>query len=371
MKKQSVVTKNPVLKIITKAVSWIVLSFLVLIAGLLIYNIISSKLYEIRGQKYEPELALYTIISPSMEPNINVYDVVVTKKVKDFNTINNGDVITFVSTSTLGEGLTVTHRVVDIVKTEDDIKFRTKGDNNPIADSSLASSKNVMGKVLFKIPWVGHIQFFLQSKGGWLFALLVPAMLIVLYDVYKVIRLSNIKQKVNESIKDKPEDEELIEKKEKLKKNLQEKYEKNKKSKFIKLEKTKNKKEEEPKEGIKEDPTVELEVETKEKPMVEPEVESKEEPMVEQEEETKEKIKVEKVEKINKKEEKVESYIETAPPEKVNEVLENNSIDIKKVLKNIDEVEKQDAEFDISNIMANISKLEDTEEEEINLPRKR
>lgn len=227
MKKRNKKFNNPILKNVTKILSWVLLAFLILIAGLLIYNIVASKIYEIRGQKYEPEIALYTIISPSMEPNINVYDVVVTKKVKDFSTIKEGDVITFISTSTLGEGLTVTHRVKEVVKTEDDIKFRTQGDNNKIPDSSLASSKNVMGKVLFKIPWVGHIQFFLQSKGGWLFALLIPAMLIVAYDVYKVIRLSNVKQKVNESIKDKPEDEELIEKKENLKKNLQKKYDSN------------------------------------------------------------------------------------------------------------------------------------------------
>lgn len=231
MKKRNKKFNNPILKNVTKILSWVLLAFLVLIAGLLIYNIVTSKIYEIRGQKYEPEIALYTIISPSMEPNINVYDVVVTKKVKDFSTIKEGDVITFISTSTLGEGLTVTHRVKEVVKTEDDIKFRTQGDNNKIPDSSLASSKNVMGKVLFKIPWVGHIQFFLQSKGGWLFALLIPAMLIVAYDVYKVIRLSNVKQKVNESIKDKPEDEELIEKKENLKKNLQKKYDNNDKAK--------------------------------------------------------------------------------------------------------------------------------------------
>ena len=334
MKKQNGVFKNPIFKTVTKILSWIVLSFLILLAGLLIYNIVSSKLYEIRGQKYEPELALYTIISPSMEPNINVYDVVVTKKVKDFSTVKEGDVITFVSTSTLGEGLTVTHRVIEVVKTEDDIKFRTKGDNNPIADSSLASSKNVMGKVLFKIPWIGHIQFFLQSKGGWLFALLIPAMAIVIYDVFKVIRLSNIKQKVNNTITDKVEDEELTQKKETLKKELQDKYEKNN---II---------------GIKKK-------------------ETKVENVEEVNNEEAQKVKVEKVENIEKKEQQVESYIETAPPEKVNEVFENNNIDINKVLKNIDKIEKEEEEFNINNIMTNISKLEDTEEDVIDLPRKR
>ena len=302
MNKKNKLFNNPILKMIAKILSWVLLVLLVLVAGLLIYNIVSSKIYEIRGQKYEPEIALYTIISPSMEPNINVYDVVVTKKVKDFSTIKEGDVITFISTSTLGEGLTITHRVKDVVKTDDDIKFRTQGDNNQIPDSSLASSKNVLGKVLFKVPWVGHIQFFLQSKGGWLFALLIPAMIIVCYDIYKVIRLSNVKQKVNESIKEKEEDPNLVEKKEKLKKDLQEKYEDKKE-----IISTPNEETNKPKE--------------------------------------------------------VESYIATSKPEKVNAVLENNKIDINKVMQNIDKIEKEEEEFDINNVMKNISKLEDTEDD--------
>jgi len=159
-----------------------------------------------------------------MEPNINVYDVVVTKRV-DTNTINEGDIITYVSTSSLGEGLTITHRVISKIITDDDVKFRTKGDNNNVADSALVSSENVLGKVIFKIPYLGHLQFLLQSKSGWIFLLLIPAMIVVLYDVIKVIRLSNVKQKVEESIKEQPENMDLKNKQSKLKEDLKEKYE--------------------------------------------------------------------------------------------------------------------------------------------------
>ena len=345
MNKRQSIFDNPIFKTVTKILSWFLLSFLVLIALLLIYNIVSSKIYEIKGQKYEPEIALYTIISPSMEPNINVYDVVVTKKVKDPSTIKVGDVITFVSSSSLGEGLTVTHRVKDIVTTEDDIKFRTQGDNNPIPDSSLASSKNVMGKVLFKIPWVGHIQFFLQSKGGWLFALLIPAMIVVAYDIYKVIRLSNIKQKVEESTREKPTDDKLNERKEKLKKNLQEKFKASK-------EKDKDKYYNEDQEK------------TEEKKKVD-EVLNKKEELVE----TSEPIRVKKVEEKEDKSKK-KFYNDDLIPKKVNSVTENKKINIKKVLSNIDELQKSEEDFDIDNIMANISKAQ-SKKDDLELPKKR
>lgn len=214
---------NRIVKMITKVVSWIILIFLVLLATILIYYVVSSKLYEAKGKKYEPFVSLYTIISPSMEPNINVYDVVITKRVKA-EEIKEGDVITFISSSTLGEGLTITHRVKEVIKTKDDVKFRTKGDNNQIPDSALVTSNNLLGKVVFKIPFLGRIQFLLQSKSGWLFLLLIPAIIVVIYDVVKVLQLSNVKQRLNESLKEEEKDKTLVKKQEELKKNLQKKY---------------------------------------------------------------------------------------------------------------------------------------------------
>ena len=228
MDKKSSIFNNPILKVITKTISWVLLGSLVLIAGLLIYYVVSAKIAEIKGEKYQPAFSLYTIISPSMEPNINVYDVVVTRKV-DPKTINEGDVITFISSSSLGEGLTITHRVKSKIITENDVKFRTQGDNNKVADSALVQSNNVLGKVIFKIPYLGHLQFLLQSKGGWIFILLIPAMIVVLYDVIKVIRLSSVKQKVEDTIKEVPENPEKKKKQERLKKELEARYYKDKK----------------------------------------------------------------------------------------------------------------------------------------------
>ena len=177
------------------------------------------------GKKYEPLISLYTIISPSMEPNIRVYDVVITKKT-NANDIKEGDVITFISTSTLGEGLTITHRVKSVIRTENDVKFRTQGDNNNTPDSALVTSNNLLGKVVFTIPQLGRIQFLLQSKEGWLFCLLIPAIIVVVYDVVKVLKLSNVKQRLNNTLKEEEKDEKLAKKQEVLKENLQNKYKK-------------------------------------------------------------------------------------------------------------------------------------------------
>lgn len=214
--------KNPIFKMIKKIISWVIIGLLILLAIFLMYYIISSKFNDISGKKFEPKMSLYTIISTSMEPNIKVYDVVFDVKVNP-NNIKEGDVITFISTSTLSDGMTITHRVIGIIDTENGRKFRVKGDNNSTPDSSLVDAKNVLGKVMFKLPQIGRVQFLLQSKGGWLFALLIPALFVVMYDVLKVVRLSSAKVMIEETLKEPEEDLERKQKQAELKKRLKNK----------------------------------------------------------------------------------------------------------------------------------------------------
>lgn len=219
MKQVKAFFKNPLFQMISKIISWIILSLLILIATFLVYYVISAKIYEAKGEKFEPIFSLYTIISTSMEPNIKVYDVVFDSKTKAED-IKVGDIITFISTSSLSEGMTITHRVTAIVETENGIEFRTKGDNNITPDSSLVDQAHILGKVAFKLPQLGRVQFLLQSKGGWLFALLIPALGVVIFDVLKVIRLSGVKEKVQASLKTKGKDPQEIQKQEELKEKL-------------------------------------------------------------------------------------------------------------------------------------------------------
>lgn len=215
--------KNPVFQMISKIISWTVLALLILIATFLVYYVISAKVYESKGEKFQPQFSLYTIISTSMEPNILVYDVVFDTKVTNISDLKVGDVITFSSTGSLTDGMTITHRIVGIIETDKGVKLRTKGDGNIAPDPSLVDSTHILGKVAFKLPQLGRVQFLLQSKGGWLFALLIPAMGVVIYDVMKVIRLSGIKKNVKEANK-KEEDLDLKKNETELKEKLKAKF---------------------------------------------------------------------------------------------------------------------------------------------------
>lgn len=212
-------------KIISRIISYTLFIILIIIAIFLAYYTLSSRAAAKKGQKFQAPISLYTIISPSMTPNINIYDVVVSKKVKSPNEIKVGDVITFISTSQISRGMTVTHRVVEIIKDENGIAYKTKGDNNLSPDGAPAEYNNVIGKVVLKIPKLGRLQEFISSKGGWIIAIVLPALIIIISDIVKIIRLSSVKNKINkldEQQKQEHEERQMLEenRKEELKEKL-------------------------------------------------------------------------------------------------------------------------------------------------------
>ena len=181
---------------IGKIFSYAVIVVLIFCALFFVYYFLSNAIYKKNPNSPLPRFGLYTIISPSMVPSIKVYDTVVTMTVDPSN-IKIGDVISFISSSSISRGLLVTHRVINVTKASNgEIAFQTKGDNNLTADSSVAMSSNIIGKVVFKIPQLGRIQFFIAQKAGWLIIVVLPALGVIIYDFIKLFKLLGVNEKM-------------------------------------------------------------------------------------------------------------------------------------------------------------------------------
>ena len=211
---------NSILKLILNIISWTIFALLILIALFLLYYAIATQIYAKKGEKYKPAFSLYTIISGSMEPNINVYDVVVDTKVDNPEDIKVGDIITFTSSSSLTYGVTITHRVIAVDNSNGVYRYRTQGDNNLVPDDTYVEFGNVLGKVLFKVPQLGRVQFLLLKAGSWLFIILIPSLGIVIYDLLKVFRLAGTKKKIDNTLNNKKDNVISKEKQEKLKEDI-------------------------------------------------------------------------------------------------------------------------------------------------------
>ena len=99
----------------------------------------------------------YVIVSGSMEPTLNVGDVVFIEK-SDFNEVGSSDIIAYYN----GEQIIV-HRVVDIKVSNNDVVLKLKGDANENIDPIGVTEELFLGKVVFKVPKVGLIPIYLVS----------------------------------------------------------------------------------------------------------------------------------------------------------------------------------------------------------------
>ena len=191
MEENKIIKRKKTIRMISKIISYTFIVLLMIIASFFIVYVVCGKIAEKKGEN--PPFGLYTIISPSMTPNIKVYDVVFVKK-SNTQDLKVNDVITFYSTNTYFGGTPITHRIVDILEVPDiGVMYRVKGDANEKADDEKVYPNNVLGKVVFKIPQLGRLQFFLASRTGWLVAILIPAIFIIGYDIFKLIRLIKLK----------------------------------------------------------------------------------------------------------------------------------------------------------------------------------
>ena len=146
------------IKFISGIISWVILVILVVIAMFLLYYFVAAKIYAQKGEEYKPAFALYTILSPSMVPNIKVYDVIVDVNVKNPQDIQVGDVITFRSTSSMTKDMIITHRVVQVKEENGEYSYVTKGDANLSPDASPAMMKYFIS---LQLPFFAEPVFFL------------------------------------------------------------------------------------------------------------------------------------------------------------------------------------------------------------------
>lgn len=153
-----------------------------------------------------PKITLYTIVSGSMEPAIKVDDIIFNVRVDDFSALKVGDVITYKSDSSLIKDMRITHRIIDIKeKTDGTREFITKGDYNPGADPAPIQERDILGKTIFKIPFIGKIQLFLTTKMGWLFIVLIPALGVIIFDILKLFKIVGVTEKSENIGRNNPE----------------------------------------------------------------------------------------------------------------------------------------------------------------------
>lgn len=123
-------------------------------------------------------IAPYAVLSGSMEPTYHTGSVVYVRKA-DCTELKPGDPITFM----LDENTVATHRITEVLPDADDpgtVRFVTKGDANEFEDAGTVHSRNVIGKPVFTIPYLGYISEFIKRPPGIYIAIAAAALVLML-----------------------------------------------------------------------------------------------------------------------------------------------------------------------------------------------
>jgi len=156
---------------ILKTIYYILIGFIVLIAVLLIVSV-----FPIAGN-----YKIMIVQSGSMEPAIKMGSIVVVKPAVDYKI---GDVITFGPYSKTKAP--TTHRIYDMKVTGGVPSYITKGDANDTPDNREVTERDVLGKVLFSIPYIGYAVDAAKKPFGFMLIIIVPAVIIIYDEARKI-----------------------------------------------------------------------------------------------------------------------------------------------------------------------------------------
>jgi signal peptidase I len=132
---------------------------------------IAFMIYSILGFGLGTSKPVLTVVSGSMEPVLQVGDLIILKGVEPEDIVV-GDIIVF---NPVVVDKLIVHRVVEIIEenvVESDLdefvvySYRTKGDNNVTnqnIDPWIVHQKHVYGKYVFRIPYLGYPRIMLDK----------------------------------------------------------------------------------------------------------------------------------------------------------------------------------------------------------------
>jgi len=158
---------------IFKIIYSVFVAFIVVVALLLIVSV-----FPITGN-----YKMMIVQSGSMEPAIKMGSIVMVKPVDDYK-IN--DVISF-GEITRTKAPT-THRIYDMKVEGGEPIYITKGDVNNAPDTGEIKKEDIVGKVLFSVPFVGYAVDFAKKPMGFALIIIVPAAIIIFDEIKKIIQ---------------------------------------------------------------------------------------------------------------------------------------------------------------------------------------
>ena len=127
------------------------------------------------------------VMSGSMDDVFSIGDVILIKETKQED-IKKGDIITFKKENI------ITHRIIEMNKTNDTMYYTTKGDNNNVSDAEKVKYEEIEGKYITKFVGIGYLINFLNTTEGFIILVSLP-IIVIAFTIFRELRNKEKKQK--------------------------------------------------------------------------------------------------------------------------------------------------------------------------------
>lgn len=184
-----------IVNIASKVVTWLLVAFTVF---MMIFTIVTVTTVD-RNDRSIFGIKFYIVQTDSMslseknkdlDVHFNAGDIVIIKDVEDPRRLQAGDIIAFMSADADSYGETITHMIREVKKTSDGkISYITYGTNTGTDDRTPVEPEYILGVYTGKLPGVGSFFAFVKSTTGYIICILIPFLLLILYNGVNVVRL--------------------------------------------------------------------------------------------------------------------------------------------------------------------------------------
>lgn len=157
----------------------IVSFFIIIVVSIIFIQRISDNKLTLGGY------SIYTIITESMVPKYNVGDMVIAKKIPITELKVNDDIV-YLGNKNDFAGKIVTHQIIEIEKTGNELHFHTKGIANMIEDP-LVEENQILGKVVMKGTILSLISKIVNNPYGFYFVIFVPFAILLVMEIIDFI----------------------------------------------------------------------------------------------------------------------------------------------------------------------------------------
>lgn len=198
MKTEAGTAKQPIKvgHILLKIVTWLLVAFTV---GMMLFTVITVTTVD-KSNRSIFGMKMLIVQSDSMsrseknadfKVHFRAGDIIFIKNVKDPASMQAGDVVAFISTNKESYGDTVTHAIREVKKDESGrvLGYVTYGTNTGTSDEALVAPEYILGKYAGRLPGLGRFFAFVKTTPGYIVCILVPFLLLILYNGVNVIRL--------------------------------------------------------------------------------------------------------------------------------------------------------------------------------------